>query len=145
MSIFTKIMDGEIPALFVWQDELCVVFATIEPVEPGHVLVIPRQEVDKYSDLAPEIFSHLMQVSQIIGKAQELAFGVPRAIVEILGFDVPHTHVHVIPATRETLAKHGLTKVTPLTDLAEPIMKLRAALVELGYQKQVPVNIEKLS
>ncbi|WP_297566680.1 HIT family protein, partial [uncultured Arcanobacterium sp.] len=69
MSVFQKIICGKFPGRFVWEDDICVAFATIEPVTPGHVLVVPRQAIDKYSDVAPEDFAHLAKVAQIIGRA----------------------------------------------------------------------------
>ncbi|WP_353066595.1 HIT family protein [Arcanobacterium hippocoleae] len=110
MSIFTKIIDGEIPGRFVWQDEVCVAFATIEPVEAGHVLLVPRIEVDKFYDLDPEIFAHLAKVAQIIGRAQAHAFGTSRAIMSIFGFDVPHVHLHLHPGSPDTVKKSALQK-----------------------------------
>ncbi|XCB30243.1 HIT family protein [Arcanobacterium hippocoleae] len=145
MSIFSKIIAGEVPGRFVWEDEVCAAFATIEPAEPGHVLVVPRKEVDKYSDLDPQTFAHLANVSQIIGRAQENAFGVPRAIISILGFDVPHTHIHVIPATAETVAKLGKEQIAAGAALDAAMEKLRTALCKLGYESNVPVSMHKLS
>lgn len=145
MSVFSMIIAGEIPGRFVWEDDLCVAFATIEPVEPGHVLVVPRVEVDKYSDLDPEIFAHLANVAQILGRAQEKAFSVPRAIISILGFDVPHTHIHVIPATPETVAKMGHEQAATDAELDAAMSKLRSALCELGYREHVPAKMGSLS
>ncbi|MFY9263598.1 MAG: HIT family protein [Actinomycetaceae bacterium] len=143
-SVFTKIINGEIPGRFVWADQSVVVMATIEPTRPGHVMVIPRAQVNKYSDVDPEVFAHAMKVSQIIGRAQELAFDVPRAIVSILGFEVPHTHIHVIPAESEDAAKFSNAKLAPGAELDEAMEKLRAALVESGYGEFVPAHMDKL-
>lgn len=140
MTIFTKIIDGELPGNFVWADELCVAFATIEPVEPGHVLIVPREAIDKYSDLEPDLFAHIAKVAQIIGKAQERAFNVPRAILSVLGFDVPHMHMHVIPAVEGTSKKFPAVKMVDAAELAEPMQKLRAALRETGYAEFVPAE-----
>ncbi|QOQ38681.1 HIT family protein [Trueperella pecoris] len=136
-SIFTKIIAGEIPGQFVWVDDVCVVMATIEPVRPGHVMVVPRAEVAKFNDVEPSAFAHMMQVAQVIASAQEKAFDVPRAIVSILGFEVPHTHVHVVPAESEEAAQfHGVQAANP-QDIARAMDKLRTALVEAGYEEQV--------
>ncbi|WP_252865333.1 HIT family protein [Mobiluncus mulieris] len=82
---------------FAWQDEKCVVFATIEPRSPGHMLVVPREEVDNYLDADPDLLAHLAKIVQIIGQAGCRAFGAPRAFIAVAGFDVPHLHIHVIP------------------------------------------------
>lgn len=138
MSVFSKIIAGELPGNFVWDDDVCVVMATIEPSRPGHVMVVPKKEVAKFNDVAPDDFAHIMKVAQIVATAQERAFNVPRALVEILGFEVPHTHVHVIPAESEAAADlHGL-KQAPASEIAEAMDKLRAALIELGHAEHVP-------
>lgn len=96
-TVFTKIINREIPGRFVHEDDLCVAFLDISPQTPGHVLVVPREETDKWTDLSPEVAAHLFQVAQRIGQAQIAAFGAERAGVMIVGFDVPHTHIHVFP------------------------------------------------
>ena len=98
MSVFSKIIAGELPGRFVWADDVCVAFATIEPVQTGHILIVPREETDKYIDVDPNVFSRMAHVAQIIGKAQMRAFNITRPVMSILGFDVPHCHIHVMPA-----------------------------------------------
>jgi histidine triad (HIT) family protein len=68
-SIFTRIIDGELPGRFVWRDDRCVAFLSINPLRPGHVLVVPREEVDHWLDLDPSLLDHVMRVSQKIGAA----------------------------------------------------------------------------
>lgn len=96
-SIFTRIINGELPGHFVWQDDICVAIMTIQPVNPGHVLVIPRQEVDHWDDLDDQIVAHLMKVGKKLGKAIKAGFSCKRVGVVIAGFEVPHVHVHIIP------------------------------------------------
>lgn len=144
MSIFTKIIDGEIPGRFVWADEICVAMATIEPCTPGHVLIIPRVEVDKFDDVPPETFAHMAQIAQHLAKAQQRAFDVPRSIVSILGFEVPHTHIHVIPATAESAANLANAKLATDTELDTTMKKLREALAELGFKEFIPKNMYAL-
>ena len=100
-SLFTRIIEGEIPGRFVWKDDQCVVFATIAPLRPGHMLVVPRAEVDHWIDLDPELNRHLSEVAQIIGQAQYQAFSPARIGLIIAGMEVPHTHLHVIPIRSE--------------------------------------------
>ena len=78
-TLFTRIIDGEIPGRFVWSDEVCVAFATIAPISDGHVLVVPRAEVDRFTAAPDDLLAHLMSVAKVIGSAQEAAFGAPRA------------------------------------------------------------------
>jgi diadenosine tetraphosphate (Ap4A) HIT family hydrolase len=97
-TVFTKIINGEIPSRFVYQDDDIVAFLTIAPITQGHTLVVPRAEIDQWQDVDPPAFNKVMGVSQLIGKAVCKAFGVERAGVIIAGLEVPHLHVHVFPA-----------------------------------------------
>lgn len=96
-SIFTRIIDGEIPGRFVWKDDHCVAFLTIEPMRPGHTLVVPRQQVDHWIDLGTELCAHLFEVARLIGRAQYAAFNPRRIGLLIVGDEVPHAHLHVVP------------------------------------------------
>ncbi len=96
-TIFTRIIRGEIPGTFVWRDECCVAFLSINAIATGHTLVVPIAEVDHWIDCDDELAAHLFGVSHIIGRAQQAAFGCERVGVIVAGFEVPHTHVHVIP------------------------------------------------
>lgn len=96
-SVFTKIIAGEIPARFVWRDDQVVAFLTIEPMRPGHVLVVPVEEVDHWVDLDPQLSQHLFAVAQIIGKALDVAFSPRRVGSMIVGDEVPHVHIHLVP------------------------------------------------
>ena len=96
-TIFTRIIDGELPGRFVWKDDVCVAFLSINPLRAGHTLVVPRAEVDHWLDLAPEVNAHLVRVAQQIGAAQMRAFQPTRIGLMIAGLEVPHTHLHVVP------------------------------------------------
>lgn len=100
-TLFTRIIDGDIPGRFVHTDERCVAFLTIAPIRPGHTLVVPRAEVDHWVDLEPDLAGHLFQVAQRIGQAQVAAFSPTRIGLMIAGLEVPHTHLHVIPIRDE--------------------------------------------
>lgn len=143
-SIFSKIIAGEIPGRFVWADDDVVVMATIEPMRPGHVMVIPRKEVPKYTDVDPVVFAHAMNVAQIIGRVQEKAFKVERAVVAILGFEVPHTHIHVVPADAESAAYLQNAQPAPAEEIDAAMTTLRAALLDAGYGEYVPDNMYSL-
>ena len=99
-TIFTKIIAGEIPGTFVWRDELCVAFLSINPMAPGHALVVPIEEVDHWIDAAPELSAHLFEVTRKIGIAQQQAFGCERVGVIVAGYEVPHAHIHVVPTNQ---------------------------------------------
>lgn len=96
-TIFTRIIEGSIPGTFVWRDDLCVAFMSINPLAPGHVLVVPIEEVDHWIDCSPSLSAHLFDVARTIGRAQQAAFDCERIGLIIAGFEVPHAHLHLIP------------------------------------------------
>ena len=96
-SIFTRIIRGELPARFVWQDPECVAFLSIAPLRPGHVLVVPRLEIDHWLDAEPSLLAHLMTTARLIGQAQMAAFNPARVGMVVAGLEVPHLHLHVVP------------------------------------------------
>jgi diadenosine tetraphosphate (Ap4A) HIT family hydrolase len=98
-TVFTKIIEGSFPGTFVWRDEHCVAFMSINPMAPGHVLVVPIEEIDHWIDAPPELAAHLFSVAHTIGVAQRDAFDCERVGVIVAGYEVPHTHVHVIPTS----------------------------------------------
>jgi len=101
-TLFTKIIDGELPGRFVYRDEICVAFLTIAPICPGHTLVVPRLEIDHWVDLPDEVAGHLAVVARKIGAAQMAAFDAERISLIIAGLEVPHTHLHVLPINSES-------------------------------------------
>src|SRR5215475_8331400 len=108
-SVFTMIINREIPGRFVYEDDDVVAFLTIEPMTQGHTLVVPRAEIDQWQDIDSPEFNRVMGVSQLIGKAVCKAFDVERAGVIIAGLEVPHLHVHVFPA--RNLSDFGFANV----------------------------------
>ncbi|MEB4098060.1 HIT family protein [Mycobacterium ulcerans] len=131
-SIFTKIINRELPGRFVYEDDDVVAFLTIEPMTQGHTLVVPRAEIDQWQTVDGAVFGRVMEVSQLIGKAVCKAFGTERAGVIIAGFEVPHLHIHVFP-TRH-LSDFGFATVdrNPSPEsLDEAQAKIKKALSEL--------------
>jgi histidine triad (HIT) family protein len=100
-SVFSRIITGELPARFVWQDEQCVAFLSIQPLKPGHTLVVPRLEVDHWLDLRPPLLAHLMHVSQVIGQALQRGFRPAKVGLMLAGLQVPHVHIHLVPILSE--------------------------------------------
>jgi diadenosine tetraphosphate (Ap4A) HIT family hydrolase len=96
-TIFTMIINGDIPGTFVHRDDKCVVFMSINPMAPGHALVVPIEEIDHWVDASPELTAHLFDVTRRIARAQDRAFECEKIGVIIAGYEVPHTHIHVIP------------------------------------------------
>ncbi|MFI5282260.1 MAG: HIT family protein [Candidatus Dormibacterales bacterium] len=99
-TIFTRIIDGELPARFVWKDPECVVFLSNRPLTPGHSLVVPRLEIDHWLDLEPKLLAHIMSTAQTIGRAQMAGFAPERIGIMFAGLEVPHCHLHVVPIKR---------------------------------------------
>ena len=132
-SVFTKIINRELPGRFVYEDDEVVAFLTIEPMTHGHTLVVPRAEVDNWQDVEPAVFNKVMAVAQRIGKAVCAAFGAERSGLIIAGLEVPHLHVHVFPA--RNLSDFGFANVerNPSPEsLDQAQAKIKAALAELG-------------
>ncbi len=98
-TIFTRIIEGQIPGTFVWRDDLCVAFMSINPMATGHALVVPIAEIDHWIDCSPELNAHLFAISHRIARAQQMAFGCERVGLIIAGYEVPHAHIHLIPTT----------------------------------------------
>lgn len=96
-SIFTRIIDGEIPGRIIWRDSACIAMVDIRPLNRGHVLVVPIAEVDRWTDLPAATAAHCMTVAQIIGRTQHEVFTPLRTGLMIAGFEVPHSHLHVVP------------------------------------------------
>ena len=96
-SVFTMIIEGELPGTFVWKDDQCVAFMSINPISFGHTLVVPRDEIDHWTDVPSILQQHLFDVAGKIAVAQKLAFNTKRVGMVIAGFEVPHTHIHLIP------------------------------------------------
>ncbi len=138
-TLFTKIINGEIPGRFIWKDDDCASFLTIGPLTDGHALVVPRLEVDKWTDAAPELVTKLMALAQTIGQAQVAAFGAPRAGLTIAGFEVEHLHVHVFPAYGMENFDFGTVDNNPDPAVMDASAeKLRVALREAGHGEFVP-------
>jgi diadenosine tetraphosphate (Ap4A) HIT family hydrolase len=131
-TIFSKIINRELPGRFVYEDDEFAAFLTIEPMTPGHTLVVPRAEIDQWQDADPATYGRIMALSQRIGKAVIRAFDAPRAGLLIAGLEVPHLHVHVFPAYQ--LTDFGFANVdrNPSPEsLDDAQARITAALAEL--------------
>lgn len=136
-SVFTRIIEGELPGRFVWRDDQSVAFLSINPISPGHTLVVPREEVDHWLDLRPELWQHVSEVTRVIGLGIQRAFDPPRVGQSIEGFEVPHAHVHVLQIGKVGDLNPARAERDPdPTALDEAARRLRAALHELGYAAQ---------
>lgn len=96
-TVFTKIIDGELPGRFVWRDDLCVAFLSINPLNDGHVLVVPREEIDHWIDLDLGTWEHITRVAKAIGSALQRAYQPAKVGMMLAGLEVPHVHIHLVP------------------------------------------------
>jgi histidine triad (HIT) family protein len=135
-TIFTKIIEGKLPARFVWKDESCVVFMSNRPLRPGHALVVPRAEIDHWLDLDAGLLAHLSVAAQAVGKAQMAGFKPERIGLMLAGLEVPHCHFHVVPIRGVHDLDFGNQDPSPdpamMDDAAETI---RRELRKLGYSQ----------
>lgn len=137
-TIFSRIIAGDIPGTFVWRDDLCVAFMSINPMAHGHTLVVPIAEVDHWVDGDPGLVAHLFEVTRIVGVAQKRAFGCERVGVILAGYEVPHAHIHVIPTNdmRELSFANAATSVER-SSLEDAAAAIRAELRRDGHSHVV--------
>lgn len=101
-SVFSRIISGEFPGRFVHRDPNVVAFLSIAPIQPGHTLVVPIQQIDQWTDVPADLWAEVSAVAQQIAKAQLAAFGTARVGSMLLGMEVPHCHVHLVPINHES-------------------------------------------
>lgn len=131
-TIFSRIIDGEIPGTFVWRDEQCVAFLSINPIATGHTLVVPVDEVDHWVEASPDLVAHLFEVTHRIGRAQQIAFSPERIGVIVAGYEVPHAHIHVIPTnSMADLSFSQAAESVTRHELDRAAAAIRAALEQL--------------
>ena len=97
MTIFSKIIAGEIPSYKIAENEKFFAFLDIFPLREGHVLIVPKTEIDKFFDLPDEFLSEMLLFAKPIAKAIERSFNCNRCGIEVVGLEVPHAHMHLIP------------------------------------------------
>lgn len=96
-SVFTKIIKGEIPCHKVYEDDKTIAFLDIHPIQPGHVLVVPKKQVDEFQDLPDEDYTALWATVKKVAQRLKAVTGRKRVGIHVLGLEVPHAHVHVFP------------------------------------------------
>jgi histidine triad (HIT) family protein len=101
-SIFTRIINGEIPCYRIAEDDRFIAFLDVRPLKPGHTLVVPKQEVDYIFDLDEVTLAGMMLFAQKVAKAMKEVIECKRIGVAVIGLEVPHAHIHLVPLTRET-------------------------------------------
>ena len=135
-TVFSRIIKGELPARFVWKDDRCVAFLSTAPLKPGHTLVVPRAEVDHWIDLPSEEMQHLTHVAHCVGHAIADVWQPVKIGTTILGLEVPHVHVHVVPIwePRDLDFGNADPNATP-EDLDAAAERIRDALARRGHSE----------
>lgn len=136
-SIFTKILSGSLPGHYVWKDDLCFAIMTIQPIRAGHLIVIPNEEVNHWDDVPPSTAAHMMVVAQKIAKGIKAVIPCKRVGVTVIGLEVPHAHVHLMPIDNLLDMDFKLARMLPQEELAATAASIRAALAALGHQHGV--------
>jgi histidine triad (HIT) family protein len=132
-TLFTRIIEGEIPGTFVWKDDQCVAFLSINPLRRGHALVVPRMEVDHWIDCPPGLSSLLFSVARDIGEAQQRAFRPKRIGLMVAGLEVPHLHIHVVPIDGvHDLDFANAARSVAADELEEAASAIRTELASMG-------------
>lgn len=128
-SIFTKIVKGEIPAHKVAETDKYLAFLDVNPLVEGHVLVIPKREVDYLFDLENEEYAELMLFAKIVADGVKKAIPCKRVGVAVIGLEVPHVHVHLVPLNQMNDINFSRSKLSPSQDeLTATAQKIREAL-----------------
>jgi histidine triad (HIT) family protein len=134
-SIFTKILNGEIPGEIIYQDTTSAVLLTIEPFSPGHLLVVPKTQIDHLWDVDTDTYHHLFDIARQASVHLRSVYNYPRVGMMVEGFGVPHAHIHVFGFTqpleptmaeRDARKKAGQSLMVDLTVLHTEAEKLRA-------------------
>lgn len=135
-TIFTQIIEGRLPARFVWKDDRCVAFLSNRPLRPGHALVVPREEIDHWIDVEPSLLDHLSETAQAVGRAQMAGFRPERIGMVLAGLEVPHCHFHVVPIRGMQDLDFGNQDLNPDPAMMDGAAEtIRRELRKLGYRE----------
>ena len=132
-TVFTRILQRELPGRFVYEDDDCAAFLTIAPVTPGHTLVVTRREVDDWLELSPDERNALWAACATVGKAIDQVFHPGKVAAMLVGLEVPHVHVHLVPINSES--QLDFSKADPNTDPAamdEVAASIRVAIAAIS-------------
>ena len=128
-TLFTKIINREIPAYIVAEDENNIAFLDIMPLVKGHLLVVPKQEVDYIFDLEDNAYSSLLLFAKNVGKAMESVISCTRIGIAVIGLEVPHVHIHLVPLRN----MDDIDFTRPKLKLSEEVMKETAEKILDSY------------
>jgi len=138
-TIFTRIIEGEIPGRFAWRDDEVVAFLPIALLAPGHTLVVPIEPVDHWIDLEPTLNAKVWAVAQTISRALDSIYRPSKVGVLVVGEEVPHAHVHLVPFTELSQMSFANQDTDPAPEaLDQQVAALRSALRAAGHGASVP-------
>jgi histidine triad (HIT) family protein len=138
-TLFTRIIEGEIPGRFVWRDDDVVAFLPIALLAPGHTLVVPIEPVDHWIDLDADLNAKVWAVAQTISQALDSIYRPTKVGVLVVGEEVPHAHIHLVPFTHLSQMSFANQDTDPAAEaLDEQAAALRAALRAAGHAASVP-------
>lgn len=138
-TLFTRILNGEIPGRFVWREPDVSAFLTTGPLADGHTLVVPTEEVDRWTDASPETLAKVMEVARRIGAVQVDIYDAPRAGLIVAGYEINHLHVHVWPSRSMADFNFASADQNPDPEVLDAnAEKLRQGLRAAGYGSFVP-------
>jgi histidine triad (HIT) family protein len=133
-TLFTKIIDGQIPGRFVWKDDKVVAFLTIAPLRAGHTLVVPRAEIDHWVDLPPDLAAHLLAVAAKVARGIHATFPSKKVGLMIAGLEVPHVHIHLTPIDGvKDMDFERQRHDVPAREMDDAAKRLRDTLVKQGH------------
>jgi histidine triad (HIT) family protein len=128
-TIFSKIISGDIPAFKVAENDDFMAFLDINPLRMGHTLVIPKQEIDYFFDITPDNLAKLMEFTSSVAKAIKLAFPCKKIGMTVIGLEVPHAHIHLVPMDGIADMNFSGPKLNPsMEELDEAAKRIRVAI-----------------
>jgi len=130
-SVFTRIINGEIPCYKVAEDDRFIAFLDVRPLKPGHTLVVPKKEVDYIFDLDEKTLADMMVFARRVALAMKEVIDCKRIGVAVLGLEVPHAHMHLVPLTRETDLLFTNPRVSPTDEENKRLAKAISDHVKL--------------
>jgi histidine triad (HIT) family protein len=135
-TVFTKIIEGELPGRFVWKDDRAVAFLSINPLKEGHTLVVPREEVDHWLDADEGLRNHLFSVSHAIGEALQRAYEPEKVGLMLAGLEVAHLHIHLVPIWRVNDLDFANAAQDPDPEMLDRAAEMiRTTLRDLGHDQ----------
>ena len=127
-TLFTKILEHQLPGHFVYEDDKCGAFLSIAPLRPGHLLFVPRREVDHWLDLEAEEAAHLFAVAQRLGRVLQETFQPRKVGLMIAGLEIPHAHLHLVPIESEADLDFANARPASAEELAQVAARIREHL-----------------